>query len=225
MKVLRRSSPISPGGRVLAAPAQVPAAWLRGRTRYAVWAVTWEDDPHAAWHLRQRLAAVRAALAPWLVWGPRQPHLTLQVCGFPSDLASAQWNDDFTPAMRAAQCAALAQLASRRFTLRLGAVASFASAAYLTVQDEDGALPALRQALALGHGEFRSAPWVPHVTVGLYRRPWPWADVQAALSSLARVPATSRTLVLPVRAVSLVSYDATDVGGRLHTLWRHALAP
>jgi 2'-5' RNA ligase len=209
---------------VLAAPAQVPAAWLRERTRYAVWVIDWDTDAHAAWHLRRRLAAVRAALSPWLTWGPRQPHLTLQVCGFLSQAAPAQWNDDFTPAMQAAQCAALAQLAPRRFTLRLGAVASFASAAYLTVQDDDGALPALRQALALGHGEFRNAPWVPHVTVGLYRRPWPWADVQAALSSLGSASEGSRGLVLPVRAVSLVSYDATDVGGRLRTLWRHALA-
>lgn len=225
MKVLRRSCLVGPRGRVLAAPAQVPSAWLRERTRYAVWVIDWDGEAHAAWHLRRRLAAVRVALAPWLVWGPRQPHLTLQVCGFLSDAVPARWNDDFTPAMQAAQCEALAQLAPRRFTLRLGAVASFASAAYLTVEDPNGALPALRQALALGHDEFRSSPWVPHVTVGLYRRPWPWAEVRAALSSLVAVSEASRALVLPVRAVSLVSYDAADLGGRLHTLWRHELAP
>lgn len=222
MKVLRRSPPVRPRGRVLAMPAQVPAAWLCGRTRYAVWVIDGAESPHTAWHLRRRLAAVRAALAPWITWGRRQPHLTLQVCGFMRDASVAQWNDDFTPAMQAAQCAALVQQAPRRFTLRLGEVASFASAAYLTVDDVDGALPALRQALALAHDEFRHGPWVPHVTLGLYRRAWPWAEVQAALQ---RLHATQRwrPLTLRVRSVALVSYDAADLGGRLRTVWRHTL--
>ena len=208
---------------MLAMPRSVPSTWLRGRTRYCVWVIDLADPLHTSWRLKRRLAHWRQALAPWIRWGSRQPHITLQVCGFACDSPAPQWNDDFTPAMQAAQCTALERAAPGRLTLQIGTARSFASAAYLEVDDPDHALAALRDALVLPHDEFRNGPWVPHVTLGLYRRAWHRDRIMHALQSAQPLPC--RPIQVMVRAISLVSYDAAYLCGRLHTVWRHVLAP
>lgn len=172
-----------------------------------------------------RVARLRRQLAPWVAWGPRQAHITVQVCGFlpePGRAGHPALADDFTPAMLASQLAALARLAPRRFSLRIGGPDSFDAAPYLHVHDPEGGLPAVRQALALPHGEFRDAPWQPHLTLGLYRRSWPRAQLAPMLGAQAAAGVRCE-LVLPVAALDLVSYDARFFSGRLRPLLRHTL--
>lgn len=211
--------------RVLAADPHDPVAWRQGRRRYAVWLIEVQAPAVLA---RWRQAQTR--LAPWLLPSQRQAHLTVQVCGFVVE-ATAEGdpappntlrNDDFLPAQRAAQQQALQALKPPRFSLQVGGVDSFDSAAFLQVSDPQHALAPLRQALALAHGEFRSGPWVPHLTLGLYRAAWPKAELAQALRQ-ANADG-GRPLALPVRHLAWADYDAAQLGGRLRVRQRWALA-
>jgi 2'-5' RNA ligase len=210
----------------LAAQEHDPQTWHQGRERYAVWVIELAPQEGAAQAaISQRIHAVRQRLAPWIWWGQRQAHITLQVCGFVSSTNLAQAghrNDDYLPAWRQAQHAALVALAPQRFTLHIGEPDSFDSAAFLQVFDPQSALPAIRQALALPHAEFRQGDWVPHITLGLYRQAWPKADVAAALSQT--LPEHNARLPLTVKALTLVDYEARSLSGPLRSLWRHPLA-
>lgn len=220
-----------------------PVDWRQGRTRYTVWLLPIDDAagdsatetateaphpgapgrrPAVADSVARRLATVRAALPPeWLLTGPRQPHITLQVCGFRVP-HPARHADDFDPAQQAAQWQALQALrtrapqAVRPFTLHIGGPDSFESAVFLRVADPGGALAPLRRALALHHGEFRSAatPWVPHLTVGLYRQAVPTAAVARALDA-ASAAIGPTPLALTVRRLLRVDYDARELQGPL----------
>jgi hypothetical protein len=59
--------------------------------------------------------------------------------------------------------------------------------------------------------------YVPHMTVGLYADAWPLTAVQARLSRCV-LPEPVRVLV---RGISLLSYQAADVGGVLSCLARY----
>ncbi len=210
----------------LAAQEHDPQAWRQGRERYAVWVIELASQQTAAGAaINRRIHAVRQHLASWIWWGQRQAHITIQVCGFvvPTSPAPAGLrNDDYLFAWRQAQIAALQTLAPKRFTLYVGAPDSFESAAFLQVFDSQSALPAIRQALALPHSEFRQGDWVPHITLGLYRQAWPKTDVADALHQIE--PEHSAPLPLTVEALTLVDYDARSLSGCLRLLERHPLA-
>ena len=54
------------------------------------------------------------------------------------------------------------------FEIEIGGLNSFASAPFLEVHDPQGGIARLREILANGAREFRTAPYRPHLTVGLY---------------------------------------------------------
>lgn len=188
--------------------------WRRGRTHYVVWALDL-DGPA----VRERMVAAQACLGGWLLDGyRRQPHVTLALCGFP---AATPAGDEFGAAALRAQCQRLAALGLAPFELRIGGLASFQSAPYLTVDDDVGAVAALRAALNGGDvPDGRYAPHVPHVTVGLYAGPWPADDLRARLAGFEAGP----PLALRVRQVRLMAYEAADIGGPLQTLGAFDLA-
>lgn len=187
--------------------------WHRGRPHYAVWAVALDVPAIAA-----RLERLCAALQPLLLPGyRRQPHITLQLCGFAVEVQ--RHDDEFGPDQLRAQTDALARLRLPPFELQIGGAFSFASAACLAVHDPTDGLARLRAALsgAAAHGD--ATPYVPHVTAGLYRGAWPMREVQARLRALAALPA----IAVPVTQLAWMCYDTAVVGGPLCTLQRFDL--
>ncbi|MCQ4347069.1 2'-5' RNA ligase family protein [Pseudomonas stutzeri] len=179
--------------------------WHRGRNRYAVWTLP-VDCPQ----ILARLERARAHLGAWLHGaGRRQAHVSLFVCGFPS--AAPHFDDDFPAARLDAQLDALRRLAAGPFELHIGGLRSFASAPFLAVADPHERLAGLRAALAACGPEIRQAPYRAHLTVGLYARAIPRAQLARQLAAFAE----REPLRLPVRELHLSSYAATDLSGPL----------
>ena len=181
--------------------------WHRGRQRYAVWSLAVECP-----RIHARIARARTHLGAWLHDDyRRQAHITLFVCGFPAE--SAQFDDDFPQERLDTQCAALHALAGGPFELQIGGLESFASAPFLNVGDPEGRLATLRAALAARSAEVRQAPYLAHLTVGLYAQAVARADLQARLAAFTdREP-----LTLSVRELHYSSYAAAELCGPLRS--------
>ncbi|MFA5679560.1 MAG: 2'-5' RNA ligase family protein [Pseudomonas sp.] len=201
--MLLSTSPCSFHETLVAEPRDY-AEWHRGRMRYGVWML-----PIQCPDLLAHIERVASELADLLHPSRRQPHITLFVCGF--EQPCRQYNDDFTTAQLQQQMVALEALEQSPCTLQIGAVDSFASAALLTVADPEGYLARWRQALAAGCSEVRQAAYVPHLTLGLYRRTVPAAELR---QRLADVPHTDG-VALPVSCVEYATYSSTDMFGPL----------
>lgn len=181
--------------------------WHRGRPHYALWAL----DVDLA-DVRDAVAAAGHHLADLLLDGyTRQPHITLGLCGFPTD--PPQHPDDFGPRAFATQLDALTTLAPAPFEIAIGQLASFSSAPFLAVTDPQNAIGQLHQALAGPPRDDASGPYTPHVTVGLYAGVWPTSAVQARLDAFP-----GPTLRCRVDRVSLMHYVAAEIGGPLSVL-------
>jgi 2'-5' RNA ligase len=186
--------------------------WHLGRPRYALWALDVDVAP-----VRQRVQAAQNHLADFLLGGyQRQPHITLSLCGFPSD--TPRHADDFGPETLRAQIDALRQARLEPFEIEIGALDSFTSAPYLTVGDAGSHIAALRRCLSAGDRNEPDGAYTPHVTVGLYADAWPTAAVQARLDSFA-----CAALRLRVAGVSLMAYAAGEIGGPLARVADYAL--
>ena len=179
--------------------------WHRGRAPYVFWALDL-DFPEVG----QRVAEATRHLDGLLLDGyRRQPHVTLELCGFPAAVPAA--DDEFPPSRLESQCRVLQRARVPAFGIEVGSLASFASAPYLAVRDDGGQIAALRACLA-SHGRYRlDGPFVPHVTVGLYADVWPLAEVRSRLAAFEpAAPVPCR-----VGRVSLMSYVPGEIGGPL----------
>ena len=186
--------------------------WHLGRPAYVLWAL--DFDTAAA---LPRMQAAQAQLADLLLDGYcRQPHITLSLCGFPSD--SPVHADDFGPELIEAHVQAMRKLHLAPFEIEIGGLETFTSVPYFTVKETSGQLAALRACLTAEGAQAASVDYVPHVTVGLYADAWPLAAVQARLRRCV-LPEPVR---LPVCGISLLSYQAADIGGVLSCLARYA---
>ena len=180
--------------------------WRQGRHTFAVWAIDLEQPALLA--LSQEY---QARLKPFLLADyVRQPHITLQIAGFPC--TTARLPDDFSASQRQAQIARLQALRQAPFAIEVAGVDSFASAAYFTVNDSAGGIARIRQALACaGDDDFR---YIPHVTFGLYRAAFPMLEVLQQLAAVL----TFQPLPLTISKISLISYQAAVIGGALSSL-------
>ncbi|MDQ3060359.1 MAG: 2'-5' RNA ligase family protein [Pseudomonadota bacterium] len=198
-------SEIAAGGLTIRNVRRDFSEWHLGRPRYALWALDVDVAP-----VRQRVQAAQDHMADWLLDGyQRQPHITLTLCGFPSD--APRHADDFGAEALRAQLDALRQARPRSFEIDIGALASFTSAPYLSVHDEGGHIAALRGCLTGGEGQEPGFVYMPHVTVGLYADAWPLSAVQARLDSFA----CDGPLRLRVAGISLMAYATGEIGGPL----------
>lgn len=196
----------------LAAELRDYPEWHRGRERYGVWIV-----PVLQPELISYIEAARRQLADLLHPCPRrQPHLTVFVCGFPQP--ARRLDDDFTPAQLARQLALLETAAERPCPLPLARPDSFASAAVIPVGDPQGRLAGWRALLERAGPEIRQAAYVPHVTLGLYRRCVPADVVRQRLAVLAAPPVS-----LAVDELRYVTYKARRQFGPLRDHHRLAL--
>lgn len=179
--------------------------WHLGRAPYLFWALDL-DMPS----VRQRIDRAATHLSGLLLHAyRRQPHLTLDVCGFPC--AQPQHADDFASRLLLAQIEALRVSRLPCFEIEIGALASFPSAPYLTVGDGGNCLAAIRQCLAVEGANRLIGDYTPHVTVGLYADAWPSAMVHSRLAGFA----AGELLSCLIEQVSLMSYEPAKIGGPL----------
>ena len=179
--------------------------WRQGRSEFAVWAIDLDLPDLVALSAQYRHHLQHFLLADYL----RQPHITLQIAGFPC--ATARLADDFPPQQMQAQIARLRAIEQAPFAIEILGVDSFSSAAYFTIGDPSGGIARIRNALACaGDDDF---PYIPHVTFGLYRAAFPMLDVMCELSA----GPTFKPLQLMINKVSLLTYRAAVIGGVLST--------
>jgi 2'-5' RNA ligase len=145
--------------------------WHAGRQHYAAWMVR-VDGPV----LRERVAQLQRALGPWIRPVPLDElHITLRVAGF---LSPRPYEDPGFPVadhtMSGTLEATLRRLPALAPRLQIGPASSFASAPFLEVRDPVGDLARCRALLTrAGADEVRESPWLPHLTVGTWRRRLP----------------------------------------------------
>ena len=178
--------------------------WHHGRESYAVWVLALEDET-----VQERFKSARGHLDGYLLEPyRRQPHITLFVCGFLVD--TPRYNDDFTQAQLQAQIEILEQAHIQPFEIEIGGLNSFASAPYLEARDLQGGIARLREVLSRGAREFRTAPYRPHLTVGLYAGTFPSDHVARRLAAFPGKP-----VKLEIKQISLATYQAVEIAGPL----------
>ena len=187
--------------------------WHRGRARYARWALR---APQRALH--ERVAEAQRALGGLVrAQPPADLHVTVFVVGFPS--AAPVWDDDVGEDALDRQAAAVIGAGLPPLRLAVGASNAFLSCAFLEVADPHGDLARLRGLLVGAAREVRFAPYLPHVTVGIFPATVPTAPLAAAIAPLRGLPPLS----LEFDAVELVDFDAAVPGAPLVTRRRVAL--
>lgn len=187
--------------------------WHRGRPHYLLWALELDREP-----VRTRLAAAQQHLRALLLPGyERQAHITLSLCGFPARQPAAA--DEFGRTLLERQLQALDALPTRSFSLQIGALDSFSSAPFLTIEAEDGWTERLHRCLELSPVPGADTPFRAHLTVGLYAGCWPLDAVRRQLERFDPGPA----LQLPVDKLHLLAYDSAAIGGPLYPVLSYAL--
>lgn len=178
--------------------------WRRGRETYAVWMLPLEDE-----RIHAKFKAAREHLNGFLLEPyRRQPHITFFVCGFLVE--KTQYKDDFTQAKIRKQIHALAEAEIQTFEIEIGGLNSFASAPFLEVNDLQGGIARLREVLSRGAREFRTAPYTPHLTIGLYAGAFPTGKVAERMRAFPSYP-----IRLKVKQLVFATYQAREIAGLL----------
>lgn len=188
-------------------------AWHQGRLRYALWAIDVDFPP-----VQRQVAIARQHLGKFLLQGySRQPHITLGISGFLS--GKPQYADDYASCHFEMDLAALRNAHIQPFEIEISTLASFSSAPFFHVGDAGNNLHQLHTCLhALNYdADFQ---YVPHVTVGLYAEAWPAETVSNHLDNFQQESVT-RCLV---DKISLMSYAASEIGGKLMKIADYDLA-
>jgi 2'-5' RNA ligase len=192
--------------------------WRQGRSRYALWAID-VDFPEVC----QQVTNAGQHLEKFLLEGYcRQPHITLGISGFLSSKPLSdkpQHADDYVASSFEADVTALKNLQMQPFEIEVGTLASFSSAPFFHVNDPANNLHKLHACL---HSVSSDAnfQYVPHVTVGLYAEAWPTKAVSSHLDTFPQDFVTSHS----ISRISLMSYAAAEIGGKLVTIADYDLA-
>jgi len=182
--------------------------WHRGRSPYVFWALD-VDIPE----VRNELSRVEHHLSGLLLNDyQRQPHVTLDLCGFPARLPNAP--DEFSAVLLRDQLHRLRAAGLVEFELEIGGLSSFVSAPYLQVSETAGRLVSIRECLAENGINRLQGNYVPHCTVGLYVAAWPAGPVVERL----RAYHGQSTIRYLARRISLMSYHPTEIAGPLALL-------
>lgn len=161
-----------------------------------------------AWLEAQRLAA--SYLQPYIHQGySRQPHITLATSGLMHQSA-------FNETALKQQIAVLSSQAGNGFSLSLGRLNSFAAAPYFEIIDAEKRLQALRQLLQSTLAEQLPQPYVPHLTVGLYRDAYPTREIAEKLNAFQHTDSGH----IIVNELQFCCYETADIKGPLTVLHR-----
>ncbi|MBL8428767.1 MAG: 2'-5' RNA ligase family protein [Dechloromonas sp.] len=188
--------------------------WHLGRSPYVFWGLDVDVPAVSA-----KVARAAAHLDSYLLDGyRRQPHVTLDICGFPCTQPTR--GDEFSPAFLERQCSALRAANLSVFEIEVAGLSSFSSAPFLTVVDQGDHIAAVRRCLAVDGHTRLFGDYVPHVTVGLYGGAWPADEVAGLMASFS-----AATIVhCRVERISLLAYQPADIGGPLTCLADYVLA-
>ena len=185
------------------------AEWHRGVSHYGFWAVLVDDQ---GW--LELFEAARAHVERFLHPGYRRaPHITVAACGLLSE-------EHFSPTLQRHQATALNKANVPPFFLRAAMLDSFASAPYITVEDQDGSLDTLRSILAMISQEDNPAEYKPHIALGLYQEAFETLLVAHHLREFRSVA----TRQLPVTELAFCAYETSDLQGPFGVVERVALA-
>jgi 2'-5' RNA ligase len=177
--------------------------WHKGRQRYYVWCIDVDSS-----EVLDRFIAAKHQYSHFIVQPyERQAHVTIAAAGFlvPNSL----YNDDISIQYIEQKMARIKSARLSPFTLKVGGVNSFQSALFLEVMDSENGLQKLRQLILEDKMDFRSADYVPHITLGVYNNMYAVSEVHA--SPFVPMPALDQL----VRSIGLYSYDAGDIGSKL----------
>lgn len=179
--------------------------WHHGRERYGVWILRCDENKA----IQEVFKDARRHLDDYLLKPyHRQPHITLFVCGFLAE--ENKYNDDFTQEHLDAQIRALEKANVQPFEIEIGRMNSFASAPFLEVLDPSGGIPKLRKALSYGAHEFRTTPYRPHLTIGLYTDAFSSENVLMSMTAFSR-----KSIRWRVEQVTLATYKSKEFAGEL----------
>ena len=98
-----------------------------------------------------------------------------------------------------------------KFRVQIAGANSFVSAPFLEVFCPDAELGKIRRCLLRTENEQRFSPYVPHITVGLYRQPSYTVDVADSLSPYRDLERLNHI----VQSIDLVSLDGRNPVGEL----------
>lgn len=187
--------------------------WHHGREHYAVWLLNCESNGV----IQEKFKAARAHICDY-IYGEynRQPHITVFVCGFLSD--TLKYNDDCLQAHVDTQIDILKQSGMSHFDIEIGGINSFASAPYLEVIDSENGISQLRNILQQGGTEFRTAPYRPHMTIGLYAAEFSSKMILAKMAEFSY-----EVIKWRVKTLTLATYRATEVVGPLYSRYIYHL--
>ncbi len=147
----------------------------------------------------------------------RQPHVTLFVCGFLTEIE--RFDDDYAIGKLKCHLNELQERGIAAFEIKIGGINSFASAPFLEVFDIAAGIKQIRDVLSITHSEIRTGEYVPHLTLGLYSDHFETAEVAQSVSSFG--PAFPITHF--VNEISLITYSAFEIAGPLEVKYRIAL--
>jgi len=182
--------------------------WHRGISHYGFWAVLVDDQ---GW--LELLETARSHMKRFIHPGyQRAPHITVAACGLLSE-------EHFSTKLQERQAAALTEAKVTPFFLKVGALDSFASAPYITVEDQAGALGQIRSILATISKEDNPAGYKPHITLGLYQEAFDTLRVAKHLQEFRPVPTRS----LFVTELAFCAYETGNIQGPFTVLERVAL--
>jgi 2'-5' RNA ligase len=178
--------------------------WHRGRERYSLWLIRLESA-----EVRSRVEGAREHLSGLLLKPyHRQPHITVFVCGFPSN--NPILGDDYGIAQLRQHTQALHDAPIGPFPLEIAGLNSFASAPFLEVFDREGGLERIREVLGGSATEAGRGSFVPHVTVGLYAGAFPSSAVRRRMADFRPAPC-----LITVKQISFAHYDSRQLAGPL----------
>lgn len=186
--------------------------WHHGRRTYGLWLVELGTE-----EISKKVEAARKHLSDFLLKPYlRQPHISIFICGFPTEVPS--FNDDYTTEQLHAHAEMLSKAAIKPFVLEVGGLNSFASAPFLEVRDLEGGIERARAALSTTTQEIgrSSFTFTPHVTVGLYSLAFQSRVVAEQLSTFQSNP-----IRLFVERLTFATYEAREIAGALTA--RHAI--
>ncbi len=183
--------------------------WHHGRETYAVWVLDCDENEL----IQKKFEDAKAHLSDYLLKPyHRQAHITIFVCGFLVE--NHQHNDDFTQSEVDSQIQALERAKIKSFEIEIGNLNSFASAPFLAIYDPDEGISQLRNTLTGGAREFHTAAYQPHLTVGLYTDSFPSNEVLTRIGTF-----TSNPIQLKVKKITLATYQAKDISGKLNSTY------
>jgi hypothetical protein len=140
----------------------------------------------------------------------RQPHVTLDLCGFPSSAPND--DDEFNHALIDRQCSALRAAHVPAFDMFVGGLGSFSSAPFCRLPIVPGNCSGAR----LPRRGWPASPAWPScaATVGLYADAWPVTNIAARFEQyVAGEPVHCR-----IERISLMSYVPSLIGGELSSV-------